>query len=137
MYNIKKREVLWDMDLADKVENIELKMHKPVRKNVALDMNMPWEGEHCCYGSIIYDGEKYRLYYRGAGANGGAWQTQNGSHTVICVAYSDDGKTFYRPSIGIYEYEGSTDNNIILMEERLLDNFSVTTQEKYCEVLNF
>ena len=93
MYNINGREVLWDMELADKIENIKCEMHKPVRKNIALDCNEPWEGEHCAYGSLVYDGEKYRLYYRGAGANGGPWQEQNGSHSLWCVAFSDDGKT--------------------------------------------
>jgi hypothetical protein len=55
------------------------------------------------------------LYYRGAGANDGVWETQNGNHGVICVAYSDDGKTFYRPNLGLFEYNGSKDNNIIIV----------------------
>ena len=129
MYKINGREVLWDMSLADKVDNIRLEMHKPIRRNIAIDLNMPWEGEHSNYCIIIHDGEKYRLYYRGAGANDGVWETQNGDHGVICVAYSDDGKTFYRPNLGLFEYNGSKDNNIIIMEKRLghgfVDNFSV------------
>ena len=53
MYNIKGREVLWDMFLADENENVKLEMHKPIRKNIALECDAPWEGEHCGYGSII------------------------------------------------------------------------------------
>ena len=61
-YNLSTtRELLWDMELADKVENVSLQMHKPIRKNIALTCDSPWEGEHCAYGSLIYDGEKYRL----------------------------------------------------------------------------
>ena len=124
------REVLWDLTLADKIENINLTMHKPTRKNIALDCNAPWEGEHCSYGCVIYDGEKYRLYYRGLGANGGPWKEENGTHCTWCLAYSDDGKTFYKPNLGIYEFEGSKDNNIFHMEtERFLDNFSVQYDE--------
>lgn len=120
------REVMWDFTLADEIKNVKLNMHKPVRKNVVLDCNAPWEGEHCSYGSILFDGEKYRLYYRGLGANGGLWKEENGTHCVWCVAYSDDGKTFYKPNLGMYEFEGSKDNNIFHMEtERFLDNFSV------------
>ncbi len=130
MYHIKGREVLWDMFLADKNENIKLEMHKPVRKNVAFECDESWEGEHCNYGSLIYDGEKYRMYYRGLGANGGVWKTENGSHCVWCVAYSDDGKTFYKPNLGKYEFDGSKDNNIFHMEtERFLDNFAVMYDE--------
>ena len=119
------REVLWDMELADQVNNVSLTMHHPVRKNVALECDAPWEGEHCGYGSLIYDGEKYRLYYRGAGGNDGVWQTENGSHSLICVAYSLDGKSFVKPNLGIFEYNGSKDNNIVHMEKRDIDNFSV------------
>ena len=130
MYYIKGREVLWDMFLADKTENVKLEMHKPIRKNVAFECDESWEGEHCNYGSLIYDGEKYRMYYRGLGANGGVWKTENGSHCVWCVAYSDDGKTYYKPNLGKYEFDGSKDNNIFHMEtERFLDNFAVMYDE--------
>ncbi|MBQ8509107.1 MAG: hypothetical protein IJ493_04285 [Clostridia bacterium] len=119
------REVLWDMELADKVTGVSLHMHKPVRKNVVLDCNEPWEGEHCGYGSMIFDGERYRLYYRGAGANDGVWKEESGSHSLWCLALSDDGKTFTKPNLGMFEYNGSKDNNIVHMESRMIDNFSV------------
>ena len=119
------REVLWDMFLADEVSGVELRMHKPVRKNTALDCNEAWEGEHCGYGSLIFDGEKYRLYYRGCGANDGLWQEEHGSHALVCVAFSDDGKTFKKPNFHKFCYNGSYDNNIVHMEERFIDNFSV------------
>ena len=129
MYNIKGREVLWDMFLADKNENVKLEMHKPVRKNISLECDAPWEGEHCGYGSLIYDGEKYRLYYRGLGSDGGPWKNETevgvGTHCVWCVAYSDDGKNFYKPNLGKYEFQGSKDNNIFHMEDRFIDNFAV------------
>ena len=140
MYKINGREVLWDMFLADKTDNIKLEMHKPVRKKDVLECDAPWEGEHCNYGTIIYDGEKYRLYYRGCGANGGPWQEQNGSHCVWCIAYSEDGTNFTKPNLGMFEFDGSKDNNIFHMEtEHFLDNFAVMldtnpncpTDEKY------
>ena len=131
MYNIKGREVLWDMFLADKNDNIKLEMHKPIRKNIALECDAPWEGEHCGYGSLIYDGEKYRLYYRGLGSDGGPWKNETevgvGTHCVWCVAYSDDGKTFYKPNLGKYEFEGSKDNNIL--KDYSVDNFMVFRDE--------
>ena len=119
------REVFWDMTLADKVKNVRLEQHHPVRKNAVLVCDAPWEGEHCGYGSLLCDGEKYRLYYRGCGFNGGVWNLAGGEHTVWCVAYSVDGKTFTKPSLGLYEFNGSFDNNIVLKEDRYLDNFSV------------
>ena len=71
-YNEKlQKEVLWDMSIADTASNVYLRMHEPVRKGNILSGDEPWEGEHCCYGKIIFDGEKYRLYYRGSGRKDG------------------------------------------------------------------
>ena len=127
IYNEKfPKEVLWDMSIADTAHGVSLKMHEPVRKGAALVGEKAWEGEHCCYGQVIFDGEKYRLYYRGAGGNDGVWQTANGSHSLWCVAYSYDGKTFEKPDLQIYEYNGSYHNNIIMKwGSEYLDNFSI------------
>ena len=124
---MEKRTVLWDMSFVDKAESVYVKMHKPIRKNTVLECNEPWEGEHCGYGQVIYDGEKYRLYYRGAGANHGPWKLENGSHSLLCVAYSKDGKHFEKPDLGMHEYKGSKHNNIFFMsgEKGYIDNFSI------------
>lgn len=119
-----KREMLWDTDIADSISGITLRKHEPVRKGAVLESDEPWEGEHCCYGKIIYDGEKYRFYYRGCGFNDGVWNKESGEHAVWCVAYSFDGKHFFKPDLGIYEYRGSTHNNIVMMDG-YIDNFSI------------
>ena len=122
-----KRTLLWDMSLTEKAEGIRVNMHRPIRKNVALKCDAPWEGEHCGYGQVMYDGEKYRLYYRGSGANAGPWNMEDGTHSVLCVAYSKDGKNFEKPDLGIYEYKGSKHNNIVFMlgEKAYFDNFAI------------
>ncbi len=120
------KELLWDLSIAESHSGIYKKMHSPVRKGSILDCTEAWEGEHCCYGQMIFDGEKYRLYYRGSGANDGVWKTQNGSHGVWCVAYSYDGKTFEKPDLEIFEYNGSRHNNIIMKwDGEFIDNFSI------------
>lgn len=125
-----KRQVLWDTELADSSFGINLKMHSLTRKGSVLECDAPWEGEHSGYGKIIFDGEKYRFYYRGCGGNDGVWKTENGDHYVWCVAYSYDGKTFEKPNLGICEYNGSKDNNIIEMHDDYhLDNFSIMLDE--------
>ena len=121
-----KREVLFDMELADSSHGVSLRMHQLTRKGSVLECDEPWEGEHCGYGQIIYDGEKYRLYYRGCGGNDGVWKNENGDHGVWCVAYSYDGKHFEKPKLGIYEYNGSKENNIVMMnDEKYIDNFAI------------
>ena len=129
--NIKK-EVMFDMTFAQKSRGVSLRKHELIRKGSILECDKPWEGEHCGYGQIIYDGEKYRLYYRGCGGNDGVWKTENGEHGVWCVAYSYDGKSFERPSLGLFEYNGSRDNNIIMMndpDDKYIDNFAIFLDE--------
>jgi len=46
MYNFCGREVFWDMFLADENHGITIKNHTPVRKNIVLSLDAPWEGEH-------------------------------------------------------------------------------------------
>lgn len=125
-----KTQLLWDTELAHSMRGIRLNMHALTRKGPVLECDAPWEGEHSSYGKIIYDGEKYRFYYRGCGGNEGVWKNETGDHGVWCVAYSTDGKTFEKPNLGIYEYNGSRNNNIVMMnDEKYIDNFSIMLDE--------
>ena len=120
-----KKELFWDMSIAEHTDGMRLLMHRPVRKGTALTCDMPWEGELCNYAKIFHDGEKYRFYYRGSGYTDGFGSANH--HSVWCVAYSYDGKSFFRPDLGIFEYEGSTHNNIVMKIDTFhLDNFSIT-----------
>ena len=118
------KELCWDMSTVEQANNIRLQMHKPVRKGPILRCDMPWEGNYCCYGKIFFDGEKYRFYYRG-------WNRRDGfgsepTHGVWCVAFSYDGKTFFRPDLGIFEFNGSKHNNIVMqIDNYCIDNFSI------------
>lgn len=108
------REVLWDFDLAEKISNVRLKNHKPERRNVALTCDEVYEGEYSNFMSLVKDGDIYRAYYRGAGHVNGPEDLGGATQGYICVAESLDGKIFTKPKLGIFEYNGSKDNNIIL-----------------------
>lgn len=105
-------ELFVDDHLIERLAGAAHHMHRPTPAEIVFKFDKPWEGNVCGYSAILHDGEKYRLYYRG-------WNflpTQS-DHQVIpnyCVAYSDDGLTFTRPNLGLVDYKGSTDNNIIL-----------------------
>lgn len=122
------KEVCWDMSFVDSAKGVRVQMHKPERRGPILRCDMPWEGDSCGYGKIFFDGEKYRLYYRG-------WNYTDcvGSkphHGVWCVAYSYDGKNFFRPDLGIFEFNGSKHNNIVMqIDNYCIDNFSIMLDE--------
>ena len=68
----------------------------------------PWEGPDSAYFTVFQDGPLVRLYYRGIVPAG---DTSAGQ--VTCYAESTDGIHFTRPNLGLVEFQGSKENNII------------------------
>lgn len=66
----------------------------------------PWE-RWCpvLYGSILHDGERFRMWYC-------CWTRQPAPRAAY--AESRDGVAWEKPALGLCEFEGSRDNNIIL-----------------------
>ena len=108
-----RRELFVDDYLIDSMNKVELKVHEPVRREIAMTFDKPWEGCGGGYVTVFQDGDKYRMYYH-------AWQIPgNGSPypahpLVIGYAESDDGIRWTRPNLGLFEFGGSKDNNIVL-----------------------
>ena len=109
-----RREVCWDEALMDTCEGIQVQMHKPEYRGVAMVCDKPWEGNCCGYFVLMPDGEHFRLYYRGWHWDVNADGTDLGSNhsSRMCVAVSDDGKTFRRIDAGICDNWGTRHNNI-------------------------
>lgn len=99
-------ELFVDNKMIDKMTNVRLVMHSPTPREVVFTPDAAWEGGGSAYFTILRDGEKYRLYYRGCGPQESDWE-----HT--CVAESADGVTFTRPDLGLFTFKGSKNNNII------------------------
>lgn len=57
------------------------------------------------YGTVCKVGEEYWMWYL-ANDDSGTW------HQRLCLAISRDGKNWNKPNLGIYEHNGSTDNNV-------------------------
>ena len=115
-----RREVCWDEALIEKAEGIEIKMHKPQYRGDALVCDKPWEGNVCCYYTLVHDGDKLRLYYRGKNydVNADGTAADRVTKTTMCAAISDDGETFQRINAGIISWDGNTNNNILVDEIR-------------------
>lgn len=122
-----RRELFWDEYLIETEEtSARLQLHKLQTKEVVIDHNESWEGDGCDFHCIVKEDRFYRIYYLG-------WDTLNPDSNVfeprpivVCYAESKDGKTWVKPKLGICEFEGSMDNNIILDHNTAsFDNFSV------------
>lgn len=108
-FNIASRwELFVDEDLISAKKGVGLKMHEPMKREIVLTTDKPWEGPTCGYFSAIQDGGKVRLYYRGS-----AGGSDHSEDQVTCVVESTDGIHFTRPKLGLIEAGGTKDNNVI------------------------
>ena len=90
---------------------VERKLQLPEPREVVLVTDKPWEGNTCAYYTIFQDGDLYRMYYRGSHADE---KTQKALHAeVACYAESKDGIHWTKPKLGLFEWNGSKDNNIV------------------------
>lgn len=89
--------------------NTSLALQTPVRREVVLTTDKSWEGPESAYYTIVQDGSRFRLYYRGSSA-----LVDNSEQQVTCYAESMDGIQFVRPNLGLHEIKGSKENNVIL-----------------------
>ncbi|MFP4501911.1 MAG: hypothetical protein ACLFTT_12995 [Candidatus Hydrogenedentota bacterium] len=103
-------EPMVDDYLIESMENVELLLHEPTARNVAIVYDAPWEGNTSCYVTVFQDGDLFRMYYRGANYD---LETKKSGGERVCYAESKDGITWTKPDLGLVEYEGSTANNII------------------------
>jgi hypothetical protein len=100
-----RRELFVDDFLLDKQDNTCLRLGTPVSAGKCIEYNEPWEGNAATYVSIIHDGTAFRMYYRGTGT----------PQPVICYAESEDGTHWRKPKLGIFEINGSKENNVVMV----------------------
>ena len=101
-------ELFVDDWLIDRTEGVALQLQQPVKKEVVLSMDRPWEGPTgACYTIVHEHAGTVRLYYRGD------CPKDSSDKQVTCLAESTDGVHFERPTLGLYEWDGAKANNIV------------------------
>lgn len=106
-----RRELFVDDFLIEQMNDAHLRLHSPEKREVVLTVEKPWEDTAMAYFTILRDGPTVRMYYRGiCGSDDDEGQT-------ACMAESIDGIQFERPNLGIVDFDGSKDNNIILQSK--------------------
>lgn len=102
-------EMFVDDWLIDAQRNVSLRLQNPVRREIVLVTDKPWEGVSSGYFTVFQDGSRIRLYYRGSAPS----LSDTSSQQSTCYAESKDGIHFDRPNLGLYEFQGSKQNNIV------------------------
>ncbi|QDU95593.1 glycoside hydrolase family protein [Lignipirellula cremea] len=112
-------ELLVDDYLVDSLQgDIQRVMIRPEPKEVVFTADEAWEGNTSGYYTVFQDGDLYRMIYRG-------WQhgdkddvaagdRRKAAHPeTTCYAESKDGVHWTKPDLGLFEYAGSKQNNIV------------------------
>ena len=102
-----RRELFVDDYMIAKMTGLSLKLHQPVEREVVLTFDRPWEGPVAGCPAVFKDGGKYRMFYRGMADGLGLMKA------FMCYAESTDGIHWARPNVGLHEFKGSKDNNIV------------------------
>ena len=108
-----RRELFVDDALVASLENARRILHRPTPREVVLVHDEPWEGSGSGYHTVFRDGDRYRMYYKG-------WQLTvkddilRPNPLVCCYAESRDGVRWTKPKLGLFEFNGSRENNIVL-----------------------
>ena len=105
-------ELLIDDYLIETMNGASFKLHPPQLAETVLRFDAPWEGSGNHYITVFKDGELVRMYYRTvpqskADPSGKTWEF------YTAYAESKDGIHWTRPNLGIFEFKGSKQNNII------------------------
>lgn len=121
-----RRELFVEDSLIERLAGeATLRMHHPVPREIVLEHNEPWEGTGSGYHSVFQDGDLYRMYYKSwniAPFEEAEDEFGKQQHPRLCAyAESDDGIHWRKPSLGLHEFDGSTDNNIVFGQETLGD----------------
>ncbi len=101
------RRLFLDAMVTEESCNLQRVFH-PARKHPAnpiFEGEMPWEGwGPNLGGTVLREGGRFRMYY---------YCIADREPTKVCMAESDDGLKWTRPRLGLVEWQGSRDNNIV------------------------
>jgi len=93
----------------------------------------PDYGHAALYGTVIKDGDKFRMWYLGMIQREVASNQATGYWRPMCYAESTDGINWTKPELGLVELNGDKRNNICLIEG---EPFSLTRVNDFLSVLH-
>ena len=107
------KQLFIDDALIASSENIAFHVNPPVKTGeTTLAPDKPWESASLNWFSVMEDDGKFRMWYECYDIEG--WPTPD--DTSFCYAESKDGVHWEKPALGLYDYQGSRDTNILFRQ---------------------
>ena len=114
-----RRELFVDRYLIDRISgDARLQMHHPAPREVVVERDQPCEQGAYGFGyiTVLRDGDRYCMYYKGGMMREFPDQKKQAfgiADILICYAESADGIHWEKPKLGLHEFAGNKDNNIV------------------------
>ncbi len=104
--------------------NLKLDMRSPTRHpaNPILQRGGPKSPDSWAvqfYGSVIRQGDTFRMWYVAAGSDRLDAKTPRSAPWRVAYAESKDGIHWKKPRLGLVDYQGDLDNNLVSLEPRM------------------
>lgn len=111
---------LWSYEFVNTAfTDAVLSVNKPEKAGTVMTFDAKWEGNSTNFFTVFKDGDIYRMYYE-------TWDFVSPDVEPcinVCYAESTDAVHWHRPNLGIFEINGSRDNNVIMTN--IPDNITV------------
>ncbi len=104
------RQLFVDDFWVDEGRGVKRKLQRPISQGVVIPGDKPWDAGNIWAMTIINDGGKYRAWYR---CEHDREKASSRSGGAAAYAESDDGIQWEKPNLGVFEIDGSKDNNIV------------------------
>ena len=99
-----ERQLFIDERFIESSRGTRLRMNPPQKLGAVLKPERPWEDKSIGFCASVLEHEgRFKLFYE-------SWSTKG---TFVCLATSRDGAHWERPNLGLIEFAGSRDNNIV------------------------
>ncbi|MCA9450035.1 MAG: hypothetical protein KC931_23135, partial [Candidatus Omnitrophica bacterium] len=110
-----EKQLFFDRKFIDSSENVAIQMNKPTKLGPVIKADQPWEDFRLTsYFTVIQDGHMAKAYYSCFSVD--QWHVDDAweNHAYLCYAESLDGVHWEKPNLGIVEFEGTKENNILM-----------------------
>ena len=87
---------------------VELRVNRPEGREIVLESETPWESYRVLVTSVVDTRDGLRMYYGAL-----AYDEADRPYLNRCMAESEDGKSWTRPVLGLHEFAGNKENNIV------------------------
>ncbi len=103
------RQLFVDDFWIAEAKGVTRQLHEPARREVAIAADNPWERGGVSYMVAFRDGNRFRAWYR-CDPN---MPVRGKRQPLIAYAESNDGIHWEKPRLGLIEFQGAKDNNLV------------------------